>query len=406
MTSLLQNRTNRAFTLVELLVVIAIIGVLVALLLPAVQAAREAARRMQCTNNLKQLGLAFHNFHNTNKRFPNGTFEPLFMGFRATNGDNVLHAEWYSSLVAVLPFVEQTAVYDTTINYCSTGITNFEDSRYKVPAPFGAVPLTGRANAASPFGTKIAGFLCPSDGNGTPPANHPGRTNYQLSAGDFWDWFGYSAQRGFFLSGSVDNFYDSTRTRTTSSIPDGTSNTIMFGEVTISSSVTDNNIRSGLSTQTRTAVPSDCFAKRGANNMLTGTVASTKGWSWAAGHWGCTGFTAMLQPNQPSCRGGNYRHSATSDVNSFLIEAPGIPRMDFNDPLTTASSYHAGGVNVALCDGSVRFISETIAAGDMTKLPGVAAGWTRNWWEYRGKSTYGVWGALATIGGGESVSAP
>ena len=110
---------RRAFTLVELLVVIAIIGVLVALLLPAVQAAREAARRSQCTNNLKQLGLAVHNFHDTHQRLPNSTHQMLFRDPNRVS-DPAVHPrdQWgngrdrWSYACVLLPFMEQQAIYD------------------------------------------------------------------------------------------------------------------------------------------------------------------------------------------------------------------------------------------------------------------------------------------------------
>ena len=138
---------GRAFTLVELLVVIAIIGVLVALLLPAVQSAREAARRMQCQNNLKQLGLALHNYHDTHKTFPPGAF---WYGASSANRGSIL--------IQLLPFIEQQNLYnqfDFTTNVDSqTGLQS----------------------------TRIPGYRCPSDNNNT---LHSGRAihNYAASAG-------------------------------------------------------------------------------------------------------------------------------------------------------------------------------------------------------------------------------
>src|SRR5512139_1124671 len=105
-----EARLNRGFTLIELLVVIAIIGLLIALLLPAVQAAREAARRAQCVNNLKQLGLALHNFESTYKRFPSACYDPIFLDPVTKNWRNE-RGRW-SYLVLLLPYVEQKALYD------------------------------------------------------------------------------------------------------------------------------------------------------------------------------------------------------------------------------------------------------------------------------------------------------
>jgi prepilin-type processing-associated H-X9-DG protein/prepilin-type N-terminal cleavage/methylation domain-containing protein len=395
----MKKSTIFAFTLVELLVVIAIIGVLIALLLPAVQAAREAARRSQCTNNMKQLALSFHNFHDVNKRFPSGCYEPNFLSYKCQDGAKPYHVEWYSSLVADLPFIEQTSLYNTVIGMLSQSYANAAATQYAIPIGFSGVPIRDQNNAPSPYAEKISAFLCPSDPNGrTGSETDTGRNNYMLAAGDFWDHARYTAQRGFYHAGNVDGVTDSSFIRTIASIFDGTSNTIMFGEVTISESETDRDNKRGIASVARTGTPSDCFAAKGTGGSFATAITdlrSTKGWSWSAAYWGCTGFTTMLPPNQPSCA-ETYQHGAALSEGTF-------PRVDLQDPLITASSNHSGGVNVAMADGSVRFISETINAGDMNYAPGKPA-WTGDWWKYRGKSTYGVWGALGTVAGKESVT--
>ena len=108
------NKKN-AFTLVELLVVIAIIGILVGLLLPAVQAAREAARRMQCTNNLKQMGLALHNYHDANRRFPAGGNWKTPAGVVAGRGNRPLRGNGWAWTTAILPYIEQSSVYNQLV---------------------------------------------------------------------------------------------------------------------------------------------------------------------------------------------------------------------------------------------------------------------------------------------------
>ena len=169
-------RMNRrkAFTLVELLVVIAIIGILIALLLPAVQAAREAARRSQCTNNLKQLGLAAQNFHDTYKRFPVASYE---MNFKDPDNSTPTAPVWsnndqrWSWICSVLPFMEQQPLYDLSVsNHLNTSSN-----------PWTSSDLTA---------TKIQTILCPSDGQaGSVPAGddpvhelplQPGRLSSEL----------------------------------------------------------------------------------------------------------------------------------------------------------------------------------------------------------------------------------
>lgn len=172
-------KRQKGFTLVELLVVIAIIGVMVGLLLPAVQAAREAARRMSCSNNLKQLGLAMHNYHDTYKTFP--------VGYRACS-TNIC----WGYGAAILPFMEQTALYDTL----QVGSNN-----NNIPT-VAAVPVLGQ---------KIDSFTCPSDIGAVQNTNfgNYGKSNYPIS------------------EGIAEN---TTRPAGMKDIIDGTSNTLMIGE--------------------------------------------------------------------------------------------------------------------------------------------------------------------------------
>lgn len=113
-----QKTELKGFTLVELLVVIAIIGVLVALLLPAVQAAREAARRMQCSNQMKQLVLATHNFHDTNNMLPALLRDPKWMNYKQSNGSTIYWADLFNFHMSILPYCEQQSVYDEIVALC------------------------------------------------------------------------------------------------------------------------------------------------------------------------------------------------------------------------------------------------------------------------------------------------
>jgi prepilin-type N-terminal cleavage/methylation domain-containing protein len=166
-----QKQLRKAFTLVELLVVIAIIGILIALLLPAVQAAREAARRMQCTNNLKQFGLGVHNFHDTQKRIP-GVWE-FSPSKRLGN---------VSTVTLLLPYMEQNSCYEMWIqadsNYTG-GVLNTS-----------ALPTNGPwvlpVNSSNPFTQQISYMHCPSNGNSKIPSPTYGYcgTSYRVSVGD------------------------------------------------------------------------------------------------------------------------------------------------------------------------------------------------------------------------------
>ncbi|MCC9607737.1 DUF1559 domain-containing protein [Blastopirellula sp. JC733] len=194
-------RTRPAFTLVELLVVIAIIGVLIALLLPAVQQAREAARRMACTNNLKQLALATHNYHDTHGSFPSGWVK--------VTGSQFVNGNYWGWGTFLLPFIEQTAIHD-----------QIDFGWQWVSAPSG-----GNPNGLIPR-IPINGFVCPTDVIG--PINtkmgNSGTSNYIASFGNkpmSAVYYRTSANRGMFTGDSAVKFRD---------VVDGTSNTILFGE--------------------------------------------------------------------------------------------------------------------------------------------------------------------------------
>ncbi len=256
------RRRPPGFTLVELLVVIAIIGILVALLLPAVQAAREAARRMQCGNNLKQIALATHNFHDTFKRFPPGILGPgdytSVPGAAASNPQ-----QFVGTLAFILPFMEGQNVHDQITTTCDLNVDHFCVAPW---LPNAGVWWNRVPNTRAAAQTKIGGFLCPSanpynntvgtfiytyingdvftggvfnyssGGLTQQIAQNLGRTNYAPSAGVFGnglmpgvtptpfpppdDWI--PQYKGMFTSRSKYNFADLT---------DGTSNTLMFGEV-------------------------------------------------------------------------------------------------------------------------------------------------------------------------------
>jgi prepilin-type processing-associated H-X9-DG protein len=361
---------------VELLVVIAIIGVLVALLLPAVQAAREAARRMQCTNNLKQLALACHNYHDVHKVFPPesvGTTQPP--ADWGNNNWKLQNGERHSWMALTLPFYEQSALY-AAIDAGG-------------PASNTAGLNTGRGGAHAlwdgylPYRTKVQTTLCPSDGKGQVPnsGGHPnlGNNNYNANVGDeMQDHVGRTNRRGVF-SHRVGI--------AVGQIKDGTSNTLFLSEHSIAPfwDTRCTNIH-GCHTIVTNAIrdnPSICAALRGPNGTILGTIATShqrRGGSLYCGYPMMSGFNTVLPPNSPNCTVGT---AGSTGEWTWGIYPP--------------DSYHPGGVNAAMGDASVRFVTNNVNAGNiaspeayrLTPVPKA--------------SPYGVWGALGTKDGGEAT---
>ena len=366
---------SKGFTLVELLVVIAIIGILIALLLPAVQAAREAARRAQCTNNMKQLALAAHHFHDVHKEFPSTAYQDLYKGMGGG-------WERWSYATVLLPFYEEQPLYDLLMAEHMGRTRPWNNSYTK---------RDGTRSAHEFNGAGLSAVVCPSD----PQKDYVHRggssispISYHVNRGDYWLNWNWFECRGVFGTGFRSG---SRRTiHSLASIRDGSSNTIMLAECKIgvrgSKKVSEAFARN-VSAANNGEPPSLCLAEVGPDEIFAGAVETGGwqiGWRWADSRTPYTSFHAMLPPNGPSCG-----------------------RRAENWAIVTASSYHPGGCNVALCDGSVRFVAETIDAGDPTltvrDMPEWAGG---NPQDYVGASPYGVWGALGTSFAGESVETP
>ncbi len=361
---------RRAFTLVELLVVIAIIGILVALLLPAIQAAREAAWRAKCASNLKQLGVALHNYHDTFGSLPfgrGGTEGGGTYPTTETNGGTV------SGFVPLTPFIEEGALYDQL----ATGgpMVSMVDGSTNTFAAYGPRPWRTHF---PPWTTQIGALVCPSDPNTKPDAtNSLGRRNYVLCWGDKIHNANLQRApnsnssedlngRGVFAFESGVSFRD---------IGDGTANTLAMSEACIvqgDAASAHQAVRGGLATGWSTT-PAACLARvnpADIRQLLGATYHSNRGHIWAQGQFHHAGFSTTVAPNGPNCSAGGRGASPN---------------------IAAAQSYHPGGVNAVMCDGSTRFINESIDTGNLA-APNPVTG---------EPSPYGVWGALGSRSGGE-----
>ncbi len=373
---LIQSLDRRGFTLIELLVVIAIIAVLISLLLPAVQSAREAARRAQCTNNLKQLGLALANYENTNGSFPMG-FSWQWCDAGSPCAGSVGNA--FGVMVALLPYYEQGPLF----NAYNCSITNWGDINSTVD------------------GTGLGTLWCPSDGSiqgyraifgpGTNNNNLPLPVCFSNYRGNWGYWAGRvsgrdnagtatAAQRQAVISqfngvfatdgygaagGPALGFPGVSRAPVKlASVTDGTSNTVAFSE-----------IAHGLLSTTDGATPAQ---------------TSFENWNWWAS--GTPGDTSYFHfwPINPWKTMANLMQV---DEAGAYAEA--------------ASSFHPGGVNTAMVDGSVRFIKDTIDTWTIDPTSGWPQGVTRNVsvWQLGLGAKVGIWQALGSVNGGEIASA-
>lgn len=407
------NNRRDGFTLVELLVVIAIIGVLVGLLLPAVQAAREAARRMSCSNNFKQIGLAIHNYHSAFNQLPGHMEGTALLSSPSSwfNAQDETNQRSLSIFVGLLPFFEQQALWEQISNPNMIDLLAPSGSR---PAgqPWPAMgptvteddntgpSITVRNTGYAPWMTEIPTLRCPSDpGVGLPAM---GRTNYAACVGDAMHYldngdvlfnlsgiwrFGpekrQACDRGAFYPRFKHGFRD---------FLDGLSNTIMCGE--IATYLGDNSITGigrsvgGGDASDLRANPTFCRTADGPETidplrpLFWGPDATFimpanegRGYRWASGKHPYSVINTILPPNREVC----------------LVFG------DTGNGSVPPSSRHQGGVHVLMGDGAVKFITDSIEAGDSTAGTVLAV--------FDGgigprspgsPSPYGLWGALGT----------
>jgi len=366
------SRRRDAFTLVELLVVIAIIGTLVGLLLPAVQSAREAARRSTCQNNLKQVALAMLNHESARRALPYGRgghvqsnsysapYTTIYTNSDPLPGDTLADGTTYpgagmcSVFVALLPYMEEQSLYNSI-----------------VPAK-----LPNANDGSGPWGKQVGGLLCPSDMPRDTSILTLGQANYIYSVGDKCSELNRdeavkpttTGMRGIFGLNSA---------LPASKITDGLSNTIAFSECTRPTGSGGGQATNGPDANYNIyqTTPSSCLSDYQGGLWRTAAQINDRnrsvGVRWNQGLPSLLAFNTILPPNSGVCNG-------------FASHSQGVlpPR-----------SRHTGGVIAAFADGAVTFISENI---DFGNLAGTISSPTS-------ASPYGVWGALGTRQSGESA---
>ncbi len=344
-------RTRAGITLIELLVVISVLSLLAALLLPAVQSSREAARRLQCSNNLKQIGLALQMYETAIGAYPPGRFQVFDPRYAGTNYPCSSPGPDRSLFIHILPQLEQQGVYNS-INQ-SLAILSFENRTVqRASTSVFMCPDDIEAGYPRPLDYDqliSAGMALPDE---RPLAMF---TSYSGSFGSFYIWWDYCRQPIPRQIAEANGVFNDLSPLRASSIMDGLSNTVFVAEK---------------ATTTFKAL-----------DELNPVFFTRFGW-YFNGNWGDTLLTSFYPPN-------SYKRVALASLSAQVY---------------SASSLHPGGLNVLLGDGSVRFISDNIQTWSFDPSTGNPAGITQNprgWWDDVPRA--GVWQSLTTRSSGELV---
>jgi len=369
---------------------------LVALLLPAVQAAREAARRMQCSNNQKQFMLAIHNYDGTYNSLPPSRYTfPTFRGQGGNVTNNTDPRISGSMHLLLFPFMEQSAAYDAMLaefrpdgpSASIARTTPITDVAYRTlgcpsDANFGQLSDTGfqldvgRVNIVYSVADMIRrNSLSTANVNDAANADHYRAASARAP-------FGHLAEN--IAAGS--NVRSVNSTKSLAAILDGTSNTVAISETATADSLTSRNVRGAVVRNSTAALHDNprvnCMDRRDPANpnqyRSDYETNGVRGYRIDRGFLMVTGFATILPPNSPSC----------------IVNNGALAYQDDGFALPSASSFHVSGVNVGLLDGSIRFVTENVDCGVLSNPPTVTGG----------PSPYGVWGAMGSINGGESRS--
>jgi len=362
--------------LVELLVVVTIIGILVGLLLPAVQAAREAARRSACANNLKQLALAAHNFHSAYGSFPQARpFNDVDDSASGGTLTQTAHGyDYLGFLPRLLPYLDQAALYQSidfkgvaTTGTAPAGTTTLSTTVQQTAVPVFRCPSdTDRLNQASDLANNFYGWqhnnYRGNAGNNTglisTVASQTSGVNGATTAATFSE-----LNNGVFVTG---------KKITITNIVDGTSNRALFSEVVLG----DGNSNSKV-------VPGDWFEVSATDTSAAGLYAALSGITPATVAAGTATYSGVYPYGGRTYFGGTflgarYNHIGTPNTASVVVVATGgdpATALANGATATTASSRHGNGVNLALADGSVRFVANDVSAAIWQGVGGINSGY-------------------------------